>query len=80
MEQERKYCVGCAHFRPKGATCTHPEHPLDFVHGTPRSAISARTNGFCKPYALGYEPVGDVDLMTEPTYPAWRRLFGWGAV
>lgn len=77
MNQDRKYCVNCAHFERQGAACTHPDHNLDFVYGEPRAALAARApHGFCKPYALGFEP----KKPDEPAYTPslWERLFGRG--
>lgn len=75
MNQDRKYCVDCTHFESRGEACTHPDHNRDFVYGAPRAAISARTpHGFCKPYALGFEPKKVVEPERAPSL--WERLFG----
>lgn len=78
MNQDRKYCVDCTHFEnhsAAGAACTHPDHNLDFVYGEPRAALAARApHGFCKPYALGFEPKKVVEPERAPSL--WERLFG----
>lgn len=87
MNQDRKYCVDCAHFQLESEACAHPDHNRDFIYGLPRPALSARSpHGFCKPYALSFEQkpesaqVDDVERKpTAPTTSTWKSVFvRWG--